>query len=241
MSCVLAIETATEACSVALALRGEVRERYEIAPRRHAELVLPMLDELLAEAGVAKSQIDAVAVGRGPGAFTGVRLAVAMAQGLALAWDKPVVPVSTLAVLAMRAPAHETPDTARILALIDARMSEVYAGVFTRDAAGLVRAIDEERLCAPDALTWRAPLWVGVGSGWGAYESALRGSLADAVLRVDAAALPHAADLARLALREFDAGRALPAEQAQPVYLRDKVALTEAERRAASTQQDRGT
>ena len=100
----LAFETATEACSVALYLDGEVHERFDIAPRRHAELSLPWADALLAEAGLARSQLDAIAVGRGPGAFTGVRLAIALAQGIALALDRPVVPVSTLAVLAAGAP-----------------------------------------------------------------------------------------------------------------------------------------
>ena len=100
----LAFETATEACSVALYLDGEVHERFDIAPRRHAELSLPWADALLAETGLARSQLDAIAVGRGPGAFTGVRLAIALAQGIALALDRPVVPVSTLAVLAAGAP-----------------------------------------------------------------------------------------------------------------------------------------
>ena len=98
----LAFELATEACSVALWDDGEVRERFEVAPRRHAELALPWADALLAEAGMAKSQLDAIAIGRGPGAFTGVRLAIALVQGLALALDRPVLPVSTLAVLAMQ-------------------------------------------------------------------------------------------------------------------------------------------
>ena len=99
----LAIETATEACSVAILVDGDVRERFEIAPRRHAELTLPWAEQLLADAGVAKPQLDAIAVGRGPGAFTGVRLAIALAQGIALALDRPLRPVSTLAALAMRA------------------------------------------------------------------------------------------------------------------------------------------
>ena len=100
----LAIETATEACSVALWVDGDVRERHEIAPRRHAELALPWAEALLGEAGIAKSQLDAIAVGRGPGAFTGVRLAIAIAQGIALALDRPVVAVSTLQVIAASAP-----------------------------------------------------------------------------------------------------------------------------------------
>ena len=131
----LAFETATEACSVALYLDGEVRERFEVAPRRHAELALPMAQALLDEAGIARAQLDAIAVGRGPGAFTGVRLAIALAQGIALALDRPVVPVSTLAVLAAGAPAD---GPARILAAIDARMGEVYAGAFGRQGAALV-------------------------------------------------------------------------------------------------------
>ncbi|MGH8118461.1 MAG: tRNA (adenosine(37)-N6)-threonylcarbamoyltransferase complex dimerization subunit type 1 TsaB, partial [Rhodanobacteraceae bacterium] len=122
----LAIETATEACSVALLHHDALIDRSELAPRRHAELVLPMADELLAEAGIARTQLDAVAMGRGPGAFTGVRLAVSVAQGLALALDIPVVPVSSLAVLAMQAPRNG----AAILAAIDARRAEIYAGAF---------------------------------------------------------------------------------------------------------------
>src|SRR5690606_41756281 len=118
-------ETATEACSVALYLDGQVHERFELAPRRHAELALPWAQALLEEAGVARAQLDAVAVGRGPGAFTGVRLGIALAQGVALALDRPLVAVSTLEVLAAGAP-QDGPE--QILAAIDARMGEGYAG-----------------------------------------------------------------------------------------------------------------
>ena len=164
----LAFETATEACSVALYLDGEVRERFEVAPRRHAELALPMAQALLDEAGIARAQLDAIAVGRGPGAFTGVRLAIALAQGIALALDRPVVPVSTLAVLAAGAPAD---GPARILAAIDARMGEVYAGAFGRQGAALV-TLDLERVLAPEAVTLPesgpAGPWQGVGTGFAA-------------------------------------------------------------------------
>src|SRR5215475_1096438 len=125
----LAIETATEACSAALLVGGDVIERSEIAPRRHAELILPMIESLLAEAGLSRRQIDGIAVGRGPGAFTGVRLAISVAQGIALGLDVPVVPVSSLAALAQDVP-RELP--APILAVIDARMGAVYAGAFER-------------------------------------------------------------------------------------------------------------
>src|SRR6476659_8143567 len=133
----LAIETATEACSIALWDGGEVRERFGVVPRQHAELALPWAEQLLAEAGVARSQLDAIAVGRGPGAFTGVRLAVALAQGIALALDRPVVPVSTLAALALQAQGE------RILAAIDARMGEIYVAAFRRDGHSVIPASDE--------------------------------------------------------------------------------------------------
>ncbi|HSM96415.1 MAG TPA: tRNA (adenosine(37)-N6)-threonylcarbamoyltransferase complex dimerization subunit type 1 TsaB, partial [Rhizomicrobium sp.] len=137
---IIAIETATEACSAALSVDGRIMERSEIAPRRHAELILPMIEALLAEAGIVRTQLHAIAVGRGPGAFTGVRLAISVAQGLVLALDIPIVPVSSLAALA-----QDAPDAgASILAVIDARMGEVYTGAFRRCADGLVEAIGEE-------------------------------------------------------------------------------------------------
>ncbi|MFC4727809.1 tRNA (adenosine(37)-N6)-threonylcarbamoyltransferase complex dimerization subunit type 1 TsaB [Coralloluteibacterium thermophilus] len=230
----LAIETATEACSVAVAVHGAVIERFEIAPRRHAELVLPWAEALLAEAGVRRSELDAVAVGRGPGAFTGVRLAVSIAQGIALALDRPVVPVSTLAVLAMRAKAVAEAPPGPVLAAIDARMGEIYAGVFAPDAAGLMRARDVERVGAPDALQLPDGFeGIGVGTGFAAGEGALRARLGTALQACDPEALPHAGDLARLALAAFVEGGAIAPERVEPAYLRDKVALTAAEQRAA--------
>jgi tRNA threonylcarbamoyladenosine biosynthesis protein TsaB len=226
----LAIETATEACSVALWVDGEVRERFEIAPRRHAELVLPWADALFAQSGIAKSQLDAIAVGRGPGAFTGVRLAIALAQGIALALDLPVVPVSTLAALAMRGEGERE----RILAAIDARMGEIYLGAFARDGDGLVTAIDAERLARPDTIAPRDDGdWIGFGTGFAADDGALVKTLGVSLARYDATALPHAADVARLAVRAFARGEAIAPERAEPAYLRDKVALTLAEQAAS--------
>lgn len=219
---ILAIETATEACSVALYINGNVAERHEFAPRRHAELVLPMADALIAEAGIAKSSLDAIAVGRGPGAFTGVRLAIAMAQGLALALDRPVVPVSTLAALGLGAAAQRG---STVLAAIDARMGEIYAGTFAIDGDGLVEAIGEELLVKPDALARPVGDVVGIGSGFATYGEVLRERLAP-LIAVDAGALPHASAVAQLAARAFIRGEAVDAGAAQPVYLRDKVALT---------------
>jgi tRNA threonylcarbamoyladenosine biosynthesis protein TsaB len=215
----LAFETATEACSVALWIDGEVLERFEVAPRRHAELALPWADALLAEAGIAKSQLDAIAVGRGPGAFTGVRLAIAVAQGIALALDRPIVGVSTLAALAMQGQGE------RILAAIDARMGEVYLGAFERrtDATYLVGS---ELVAKPDAAAIPDGAWEGVGTGFSAGNGALQQRLQDRLTSVDATALPHAADVARLGAAAFARGDAVAAERIEPAYLRDNVALT---------------
>jgi len=226
----LAIETSTEACSVALLCGERIVARSEIAPRRHAELLLPMCDAVLAEAGVARGALDAIAVGRGPGAFTGVRLAISAAQGIALALDIPVVPVSSLAALAMQAPA----DDAAILAVIDARMGEVYAGAFMRNEDGLVEAIGAESVGAAAALSLpTAPAWTVVGSGWATYADALRKRLPAAPRWAEGDRYPQATDVALLAAPLFRAGKAVSAEHALPVYLRDKVALTLEEQRAA--------
>jgi tRNA threonylcarbamoyladenosine biosynthesis protein TsaB len=229
----LAFETATEALSVAVYADGQVRERFELAPRRHAELALPWADELLADAGLARSQLDAIAVGRGPGAFTGVRLGIALAQGIALALDRPVVPVSTLAALAMRAQTDSANGAARVLAAIDARMGEVYAAAFElRD--GDARALDNERVGAPDTIDLpdQTDGWIGVGTGFGAADNALSQRLASRFVSIDATQLPHATDVARLGALAFARGEAVAAERIEPAYLRNNVALTLQEQQA---------
>lgn len=238
----LAFETATEACSVALWIDGEVRERFGVAPRRHAELALPWAEALLAEAGIARSQLDAIAVGRGPGAFTGVRLAVALAQGVALALDRPVVAVSTLQVLAAGALGSGNPalgndpdpfSPRRLLAAIDARMGEVYAAAFVQEGETLV-ARSPETVSPPEAVSLPGGSndWHGIGTGFAAVEGALARRLQDRLVRVDAGALPHACDLARLAAAAHARGEGLPPERIEPAYLRNSVALTLAEQKA---------
>lgn len=223
----LAIETSTESCSVALIHGNDVLARSELAPRRHAERVLPMTDELLAAAGIDRHALDVIAVGRGPGAFTGVRLAVSLAQGMALALDLPVVPVSSLAALAQEAP-HD--GDAAILAVIDARMGEIYAASYRRDAAGALVALDAERVCTADALVLpQAAAWQVVGTGWATYRDALRAKLGGEPRYEDGERFPQAVHVAEIAAREFLAGRAVAPEKALPVYLRDHVALTLAE------------
>ena len=228
---ILALETSTEFCSVALLHGGALIERSELAPRRHAELVLPFAESLLAEAGLKRTQLDGIAVGRGPGAFTGVRLGVSVAQGLAFALNIPVVTISSLAALAMQAPR----GAQATLAVMDARMGEVYACSFGFDANGNPQPLDQERVArAEDLMLPQAASWNVIGSGWSAYRDALRARLPGEPLWAHGDAFPQARDVARLALPHFESGDVLPPERALPVYLRDKVALTTAEREAAS-------
>lgn len=236
----LAFELATEACSVAVWVDGEVHERFEVAPRRHAELALPWADAVLAEAGIARSALDAIAVGRGPGAFTGVRLAIAIGQGIALALDRPVIPVSTLATLALGAvPAGDDTGAAaqRVLACIDARMGEVYAGAF-RVQDGDATLIGSEAVLAPDAVELPDAQgdWWGAGTGFAAADAALQTRLSGRFGSVEPSALPHAANVARLAVKASARGEAVAPELVEPAYLRNQVALTIAEQKALRAQ-----
>ncbi len=214
----LALETATEACSAAVWVDGAVLERYELAPRRHAALILPMVDSVLAEAGLEVAQLDAIAFGRGPGAFTGVRIAVGIAQGIAFAADLPVVPVSTLAVLALGA-ARET-GHARIAAALDARMGEVYWGCYAASGAD-AEPLGEERVGGPAAVAAPPGEWFGAGSGWLAYGATLSGQLAISGWLGEC--YPRAGDVARLAADPRRRGDWVDAERALPVYLRNQV------------------
>ncbi|WP_426417309.1 tRNA (adenosine(37)-N6)-threonylcarbamoyltransferase complex dimerization subunit type 1 TsaB [Aestuariirhabdus sp. LZHN29] len=224
MSTLLAFDTATEACSVALDLNGDISSEWALIPRQHSEQILPMIDRLLASAGITLSQVDAIAFGRGPGAFTGVRIATAIVQGLAFAADKPVVPVSTLAALAQQAVRRHRAQ--KILAAIDARMDEVYwAGYEVVDDA-LVEVVTEQ-VCAPELVQLPACRdgWVGVGTGWGFSDR-----IALLPDRVEVDVYPHAEDIVRLAQPSFCRGEAVEASLALPVYLRNQVAKKRHER-----------
>jgi len=219
----LALETSTEACSAALFLDGEVAWRYEIAPQRHNKLILPMLESLLAEAGLGLAQMDALAFGRGPGSFTGVRIAAGVAQGLAFGADLPVAPVSTLAAMAQEAFA-ETPE-GFAFPCIDARMGEVYWAVYRRGADGFAELAGAEVVTdAAEVLFPQEASGAGIGSGWGTYEAVLQNRLGERLTGILPDRFPHAAFIARLGAEVFRRGGCVPAEQAQPVYLRDKVA-----------------
>ncbi|MDE2089185.1 MAG: tRNA (adenosine(37)-N6)-threonylcarbamoyltransferase complex dimerization subunit type 1 TsaB [Gammaproteobacteria bacterium] len=223
----LAIDTSTEACSAALMLDGELRERHAIAAREHGRLILPMVEGLLAEAGLRLAQLDALAYGRGPGGFTGVRIAAAVIQGFAFGGGLPVVPVSSLAALAQGA--YRERSIAHVLAAVDARMGEVYWGVYAADAEGLMAPRGDETVCAPGAVPVPAEgPWFGAGSAWGVHAQALRARLGDRVTGYEAARYPRAQDVARLGVAGYHRGHAVSPEQALPVYLRDEVAWKKA-------------
>ena len=220
----ICLDTATDALSCALLVDGDLREHHEVAPRRHAELALAMVDRLLAEAGVACVQLDAVGFGRGPGSFTGLRIGAGIAQGLAFAADLPVIPVSTLATLAQGA--LREGGAHRVLAVLDARLGEVYAGAMQADG-GVMRPIREERLCRPEALAEALPEgggWVGCGPGWRVCTDAARARLGNRLESLEPERLPRARDTAALARKAGEEGLAVAPEQAFPVYLRRRVA-----------------
>jgi tRNA threonylcarbamoyladenosine biosynthesis protein TsaB len=221
----LALDTATEACSVALLLDDRLIVREAEFERGHAEHILPMVDAVLAEGGVKLTQLDAIAFGRGPGGFTGVRLAASVTQGLAFGASIPVVPVSDLAAVAQRA-LDLDPRVQRVLVCNDARMREVYWGCFER-RGGVASAVGPERVSAPQSVSIPAD-WTGVnfdaaGRGLRVYPD-LERSLAAVPVAIHRDWLPRAHEVARLAAPEVLAGRTVPAEQAIPVYLRDDVA-----------------
>lgn len=219
----LALETATEACSAALYLDGEISERYQIAPRQHTALILPMVDELLAEAGLSPRQLDAIAFGCGPGAFTGVRIATGVVQGVAFAADLPVVPISTLATLAQGA--RREFGWMRVAAAIDARMAEVYWGAFEDDGAGIMHPVAEEQVVAPGQVpSLEGSDWYGIGSGWQSYANELSACQDGNLISTNGAYYPHAQDVATLAVAAYGRGETVPAEKALPHYLRDNVA-----------------
>jgi tRNA threonylcarbamoyladenosine biosynthesis protein TsaB len=224
---ILAIETATEACSAALLIGDEVIDRFQIAPREHGNLILPMLDELLAEAGINLQQLDALAFGRGPGSFTGVRMATGVIQGLAYGAGLPVAPISTLAALAQQAVAANEGKT--IYAALDARMGEVYWCEYVVRHAALQQVSDEVVMAPNKIHAEYGKMAVGIGHGWRTYAEELSQLVKADELFILPDALPAAKEVAFLAKEAVRNGRTVAAESAQPVYLRDNVAKKKAQ------------
>lgn len=221
---ILAFDTSTEWCSVALWVDGDLRFTALHAGQTHSRILLPMVSQLLAEAGLTLGGLDALAFGKGPGAFTGLRIACSVAQGLAMGAGLPVLGVVTLEAMA------EETGADQVVACLDARVGEVYAAVLQRDMDRWL-ALAGPGLYRPEA----APVppegrWIGCGSGFAAYPGELGLLYAERLVSTRAEVIPHARSIARLAVAAFARGEGLPAEAAEPYYVRDKVALKRNER-----------
>jgi len=235
----LALETSTDACSVALAINGEISADYQLAPQKHAQLLLPMIDKILITAGITAVDLDGIAFGCGPGSFTGVRIAAAATQGIAFGLDIGVIPVSSLQALAQGA--YRMHSVTHVLASFDARMEEVYWGAYaigsgnSVDTDTVLQPIQDDRVCSPQHVSVPNDLlvdsWALVGSGADQYRDVLLATI-DPDVKVECVSdcWPSAQDVLSVALPVAKAGGFQSAEQALPVYLRDKVALTEAQR-----------
>lgn len=230
---ILAIDTSTEACSAALLIDGEVSSQYQLAPREHSRLILKVIDQLLADADVTVSALDAIAFGRGPGSFMGLRIAAGVVQGIAFAHDTPVIPISTLKAMAQRA--YEQTGIENVLAAIDARMDEVYWGAYTLvnqqwEIDGEECVISPDKIQLPSMLSAKDKIWVGAGTGWQSYSERLLSvdkNVSDipfkpAEILIDC--FPSAEVMVKLAVHELEAGNTITAAHAIPVYLRNDVA-----------------
>ena len=222
----LAIETSTETCSAAIAIDGEILERYQHAPRLHAELLLPWIEQLLGDAGIGFSSIDAIAFSRGPGSFTSLRIGIGVVQGLAWASDRPVIPVSSLAATAQTA-ANEGIDFA--LVALDARMKEVFTGTFEKNSKGLMVPVSAEKVCAPEVVQVPGHSEAyGIGNGFDRYPALEK--ISGHLLGIRPDIWPKSSSILQLAREWLNTHEPLSAEQAQPVYLRDNVAKKEKDR-----------
>ncbi|HEX5055569.1 MAG TPA: tRNA (adenosine(37)-N6)-threonylcarbamoyltransferase complex dimerization subunit type 1 TsaB [Gammaproteobacteria bacterium] len=224
---ILAIETATEACSVALLHEGKILQRFEHRPQGQADLVLPMIDSLLTEARLKTSGLDAIAYGRGPGSFTGLRIAAAVTQGIAVATGLPVIPVSTLATVAQGV--YREHGHTSVIAAIDARMQEIYWGCY-RLKDGMMAPVGDEQVSPPREIA--APvadeIWAGACSGWRAYPEVLGSRLEKNIGAVYPEFWPQAMHLLELAQPLWEGRNVIEADTALPVYLRNNVAQPKA-------------
>lgn len=220
----VALETSTEYCSLAVSRDARVFARSVHAGQRHSELALPVLRELLQQAGLDMRAIDGIAYGAGPGSFTGLRIACGIAQGLALARNLPVAGIGTLLALA------EDCGADKVIACLDARMGEVYHGAYCRSGGKWIE-MHAPSLCRPAAVPQvEGGGWIACGSGFRVHAAALARCYEGRIARTDADAVPNAEAMLRLALEAFASGQGADAASAAPLYVRDKVALKTSER-----------
>ena len=215
----LAIDTSSYACTVAVMVDADVDSRFEITKNEHSKIILGMVEELMANFGIEVEQLDAIAFGRGPGSFTGLRIAAGVVQGIAFAYDKPVIPVSSMAVIAQGIQADN------IAVAVDARMQQIYCGCYQRQEDGLVTMLGEERVLDPDQFVIpKGGQWVGAGTGWDQYADSILKHNSATVSKWLADCYPHAEDILKLGRKLFAAGEFKPAHEALPVYIRNEVA-----------------
>ena len=221
---ILAIDTATEACSAALWNDGNTCAHFELCPREHTQRILPIVQDILTQGGVSLTDLDALAFGRGPGSFTGVRIGIGIAQGLALGAELPMIGVSTLVTMAQGA--WRKQGASRVLAAIDARMGEVYWAEYQRDAQGVWHGEATEAVLKPEAVQQRLSElegeWATVGTGWAAWPDMTQG--ANVTLSDGDVLLPEAEDMLPIACQLLEQGKTVAVDKAEPVYLRNEVA-----------------
>ncbi len=222
---ILALETSTEFCSIALSINEHIHDKEILAGNRHSEMLLPMIQELLTEVGLTLHQLDGIAFGAGPGSFTGLRIACGVAQGLAYALDLPVVGINTLEAAAQSVKAQ------KIIVALDARMGEIYHAAYDKATDQSWQIISPPTLCLPQ----HAPLcdgkeWQGCGSGFDLYHEILSTRYGNNLQTIYYAIRPRAKEIAQLALLQFCNGQTTDATKASPIYIRNKVALKENER-----------
>lgn len=219
---ILAIETSTDACSIALKHDEQIYLRFEIAPKRHTQLILPMCESILKEAHLEIKDLSAIAFGCGPGSFTGLRIAAGITQGLAFAHHLPVIPISSLRVLAQTI--YNEFGYKKILTGFDARMQEIYWGEYQLNENNLMQANMPDALLKPTEINSPAQNdWIGAGSAWQTYPEELKKILSDKVKEIIVDAYPSAVAVAQCAEVDYLAGKTVTAENARPVYLRDQI------------------
>lgn len=215
----LALDTSSIACSVALLIQDEIKSIHEIAPMQQAQTILPLIDSILKESNLSLNQLDALAFGCGPGSFTGVRIAASVIQGLGYATHLPLIPVSSLAALAQAA--YEDLGWKRLLVGVDARIQEVYWGAYQVNPQHIVELIGKERVCAPEEVVLPPKGdWYGVGNAWEVYKDQIHYP----VCGLDTTRLPMAKGIVTIAKLKYEQGDWVQADKALPVYLRDEVA-----------------
>lgn len=225
MSKILALDTSTENCSAALSINGSVLVRELESPREHTKRILPMVDSLLAEAGIKLTDLDALAFGRGPGSFTGVRIGTGIAQGLAFGADLPMLPVSTLAAMAQGA--YRLHNATDVLPAIDARMGEIYFAQYKLNDAGVMTLVDNEMVVTPDELVANFSqseiAFHTLGTGWLTYAEQLAGLNVAQLTACAGIQFPSSQDMLVIAAADLANGNAVAVEDAMPVYVRDTV------------------